>query len=115
MFDKNGCSIYNQYEELVAHCKEKDGIYTIHANQGKCDVSVQGKHPLESKEEFVSVRNTEDRGRNKYVKNHQIGGSSVHNLSINMASNNEEDVTGEFLYQDIVGCLLSLVSKLIDG
>lgn len=34
VFNENGCTIYNTSNEVISHCKEKDGVYKIRSQQG---------------------------------------------------------------------------------
>lgn len=76
------------------------------------------------KDNLVSVRNTKVEDSRSEIEESAVDqeidvgkhllfkdGSDGQSISINMASNKEEDVP----YQQVVGCLLNLVSKLTNG
>lgn len=41
LFDKNGCTIKNANNEIVAQCKEENGVYPLYEDAGTCMNTVQ--------------------------------------------------------------------------
>lgn len=74
VFDRNGCSIYDEDNQLVVYCKQKDGVYKIQSNQPK----------------YLTTRAvTKGKGKLVLVRESEIERRPV--VNINRSSNMKED------------------------